>query len=189
MSSPPAGQSQNDTTASFTLSAPVRRSLSTEGEADANSDPEGDQDQTVVSASYTIMPRRERLPESSENVESIRSPQKTEPVAKSSSEDKSEEPPHARPTDLPLIPAPAAPSTEAIKSSSAATTPAALESPVRLRDKRVCPAAKNRKPSPIPPRPCPHIRTSMPGTRYSVYTPVAQRTAAREAEELVVVQV
>nr|NP_001369057.1 myosin binding subunit, isoform V [Drosophila melanogaster]QJC18626.1 myosin binding subunit, isoform V [Drosophila melanogaster] len=136
VSSPPAGQSQNDTTASFTLSAPVRRSLSTEGEADANSDPEGDQDQTVVSASYTIMPRRERLPESSENVESIRSPQKTEPVAKSSSEDKSEEPPHARPTDLPLIPAPAAPSTEAIKSSSAATTPAALESPVRLRDKR-----------------------------------------------------
>ncbi|XP_033161622.1 protein phosphatase 1 regulatory subunit 12C isoform X12 [Drosophila mauritiana] len=136
VSSPPAGQSQNDTTASFTLSAPVRRSLSTEGEADANSDPEGDQDQTVVSASYTIMPRRERLPESSDNVESIRSPHKTDPVAKSSSEDKAEEPTHVRPTDLPLIPAPVAPSTEAIKSSSAATTPAALESPVRLRDKR-----------------------------------------------------
>ncbi|KMY99917.1 protein phosphatase 1 regulatory subunit 12B isoform X12 [Drosophila simulans] len=136
VSSPTAGQSQNDTTASFTLSAPVRRSLSTEGEADANSDPEGDQDQTVVSASYTIMPRRDRLPESSDNVESIRSPQKTDPVAKSSSEEKAEEPTHVRPTDLPLIPAPAAPSTEAIKSSSAATTPAALESPVRLRDKR-----------------------------------------------------
>ncbi|XP_032575663.1 protein phosphatase 1 regulatory subunit 12C isoform X12 [Drosophila sechellia] len=136
VSSPPAGQSQNDTTASFTLSAPVRRSLSTEGEADANSDPEGDQDQTVVSASYTIMPRRERLPESSDNVESIRSPQKTDVVAKSSSEEKAEETTHVRPTDLPLIPAPAAPSTEAIKSSSAATTPAALESPVRLRDKR-----------------------------------------------------
>nr|XP_044251979.1 protein phosphatase 1 regulatory subunit 12C [Drosophila takahashii] len=130
IANPPAGQSLNDTTASFTLSAPMRRSLS--GEADANSDPEGDQDQSVVSASYTIMPRRDRLPESSENVESPRTPQKTDPVAKSSSE---EEPPLARPTDLPLIPAPAA-STEAIKSSSAATTPAALESPVRLRDKR-----------------------------------------------------
>ncbi|XP_043650301.1 protein phosphatase 1 regulatory subunit 12B isoform X16 [Drosophila teissieri] len=136
VSNPPAAQSQNDTTASFTLSAPVRRSLSADREADANSDPEGDQDQAVVSASYTIMPRRERLPESSENVESIRLPQKTDPVAKTASEEKAEEPPHARPTDLPLIPAPAAPSTEAIKSSSAATTPAALESPVRLRDKR-----------------------------------------------------
>ncbi|XP_039230674.1 protein phosphatase 1 regulatory subunit 12A isoform X6 [Drosophila yakuba] len=136
VSNPSTGQSQNDTTASFTLSAPVRRSLSADREADANSDPEGDQDQTVVSASYTIMPRRERLPESSENVESIRSPQKTDPVAKTASEEQAEEPPHARPTDLPLIPAPAAPSTEAIKSSSAATTPAALESPVRLRDKR-----------------------------------------------------
>ncbi|XP_050742362.1 protein phosphatase 1 regulatory subunit 12B isoform X2 [Drosophila biarmipes] len=130
---PPAVQSLNDTTASFTLSAPVRRSFS--GEADANSDPEGDQDQSMVSASYTIMPRRERLPESTENAESTTTPQKTDPVAKSSSEEKAEEPPHARPTDLPLIPAPAA-STEAIKSSSAATTPAALESPVRLRDKR-----------------------------------------------------
>ncbi|XP_036672257.3 protein phosphatase 1 regulatory subunit 12B isoform X14 [Drosophila suzukii] len=131
---PSAVQSLNDTTASFTLSAPVRRSLS--GDADANSDPEGDQDQSVVSASYTIMPRRERLPESTENAESIRSPQKTDPVAKSSSEEKAEEPPLVRPTDLPLIPAPAVASTEAIKSSSAATTPAALESPVRLRDKR-----------------------------------------------------
>ncbi|XP_043862091.1 protein phosphatase 1 regulatory subunit 12A isoform X9 [Drosophila santomea] len=136
VSNPPAGQSQNDTTASFTLSAPVRRSLSADREADANSDPEGDQDQTVVSASYTIMPRRERLPESSENLESIRSPQKTDPVAKTASEEQAEEQPHARPTDLPLNPAPASPSTEAIKSSSAATTPAALESPVRLRDKR-----------------------------------------------------
>ncbi|XP_017080542.1 protein phosphatase 1 regulatory subunit 12B isoform X3 [Drosophila eugracilis] len=138
VTNPPAGQSLNDTTASFTLSAPVRRSLS--GEADANSDPEGDQDQTVVSASYTIMPRRDRLPESSENVESNtpRTPQKTDPVAKSSSEEKkADEPVHAaRPTDLPLIPAPAVASTEAIKSTSAATTPAALESPVRLRDKR-----------------------------------------------------
>ncbi|XP_044314066.1 protein phosphatase 1 regulatory subunit 12B isoform X3 [Drosophila rhopaloa] len=130
---PPLGQSLNDTTASFTLSTPVRRSIS--GEGDANSDPEGDHDQSVVSASYTIMPRRDKLPDSPEKVESIKTPQKTDPVAKSSSEEKVEEPPHVRPTDLPLIPAPAA-STEAIKSSSAATTPAALESPVRLRDKR-----------------------------------------------------
>ncbi|XP_017043138.1 protein phosphatase 1 regulatory subunit 12C isoform X10 [Drosophila ficusphila] len=119
---------QSDTTATFTLTAPVRRSLS--GEGDANSDPEGDQDLSVVSASYTIMPRpRDKLPDT----ESNRTPQKTDPVAKSSSSE--EEVPHIRPTDLPLIPVPSA-STEVIKSSSAATTPAALESPVRLRDKR-----------------------------------------------------
>ncbi|XP_017127069.1 protein phosphatase 1 regulatory subunit 12C isoform X11 [Drosophila elegans] len=138
---PPVVQSLNDATATFTLSAPVRRSISGEGDGDgdANSDPEGDQDQSVVSASYTIMPRRDKLPDAGAEE---KTPQKTDPVAKSSNE---EESPHVRPTDLPLIPAPAAPaapaaaavvSTEAIKSSSAATTPSALESPVRLRDKR-----------------------------------------------------
>ncbi|XP_070135376.1 protein phosphatase 1 regulatory subunit 12B isoform X3 [Drosophila bipectinata] len=113
----------NDTTATFTLAAP-RRSLS--GDADANSDAEVDQ--AVVSASYTIVSRREKQPDSQAET------QKTDSVAKSSSiESRPEEEPHVRPTDLPLIPAPA---TEAIRSSSAANTPAALESPVRLRDKR-----------------------------------------------------
>ncbi|XP_052845147.1 protein phosphatase 1 regulatory subunit 12A isoform X10 [Drosophila gunungcola] len=136
VSNPPVVQSLNDATATFTLSAPVQRSISGEGDGDANSDPEGDQDQSVVSASYTIMPRRDKLPDAGSEE---KTPQKTDPVAKSSSE---EEPPHVRPTDLPLIPAPAAPaatavvSTETIKSSSVATTPSALESPVRLRDKR-----------------------------------------------------
>ncbi|KAH8379128.1 hypothetical protein KR009_003201 [Drosophila setifemur] len=126
---PQPSENINDTTASFTLSAP-RRSLS--ADADANSDAEVDQ--AVVSASYTIVSRREKpaeeSPEQAEN-----SKQKTDhPVAKpSSSEEQPAEEPHVRPTDLPLIPAPAP---EAIKSASTATTPAALESPVRLRDKR-----------------------------------------------------
>ncbi|KAH8312999.1 hypothetical protein KR067_007634, partial [Drosophila pandora] len=127
-SSDSAQQSVNDTTASFTLAAP-RRSLS--GDADANSDAEVDQ--AVVSASYTIVSRRDKQPESQADSAEI-STQKTDSVAKSSSiESRAEEPHATRPTDLPLIPAQA---TEAIKSSSAATTPAALESPVRLRDKR-----------------------------------------------------
>ncbi|KPU78744.1 uncharacterized protein Dana_GF23761, isoform D [Drosophila ananassae] len=127
-SSDSAQQSVNDTTASFTLAAP-RRSLS--GDADANSDAEVDQ--AVVSASYTIVSRRDKQPDSQADSAET-STQKTDSVAKSSSiESRAEEPHATRPTDLPLIPAQA---TEAIKSSSAATTPAALESPVRLRDKR-----------------------------------------------------
>lgn len=121
-------QNVNDTTASFTLAAP-RRSLS--GDADANSDAEVDQD--VVSASYTIVSRRDKQPDSQADSAAETLTQKTDSVAKSSSIESRPEEPHARPTDLPLIPVQA---TEAVKSSSAATTPAALESPVRLRDKR-----------------------------------------------------
>lgn len=127
---PPAsspGQSLSDTTASFTLSAPARRSLLM-GDGDASSETEPT-DQSVVSASYTIVSKRDKLPVSSESAAED-AKQKTDETKNTSAEEKAVEEPQARPTDLPLIPTPA------MKSSSTATTPAALESPVRLRDKR-----------------------------------------------------
>ncbi|XP_041450099.1 protein phosphatase 1 regulatory subunit 12A isoform X3 [Drosophila obscura] len=121
-------QSANDTTASFTLSAPSRRSLVVDDD-DGDGDAGGDVDdpEAVVSASYTIVSRRDKISDSAESeqeqVESNK--QKTDEQQAESEQHK------ARPTDLPLSAAP----TEAIKSSSS-TTPGSLESPVRLRDKR-----------------------------------------------------
>ncbi|XP_015042679.2 protein phosphatase 1 regulatory subunit 12B isoform X19 [Drosophila pseudoobscura] len=126
-------QSANDTTASFTLSAPSRRSVVVDDDDDGDGDGDGkaggdaDDPEAVVSASYTIVSRRDKIPDSAESepeqVESNK--QKTDEQQAESEEQK------ARPTDLPLSAAP----TEAIKSSSS-TTPGSLESPVRLRDKR-----------------------------------------------------
>ncbi|XP_033242920.1 protein phosphatase 1 regulatory subunit 12A isoform X6 [Drosophila miranda] len=124
-------QSANDTTASFTLSAPSRRSVVVgddgDGDGDGKAGGDADDPEVVVSASYTIVPRRDKIPDSAESepeqVESNK--QKTDDQQAESEEQK------ARPTDLPLSAAP----TEAIKSSSS-TTPGSLESPVRLRDKR-----------------------------------------------------
>ncbi|BFF98253.1 protein phosphatase 1 regulatory subunit 12B [Drosophila madeirensis] len=119
-------QSGNDTTASFTLSAPSRRSLVVDDD-DGDAGIDVDDPEAVVSASYTIVSRRDKIPDSAESeqeqVESNK--QKTDEQQVESEEQK------ARPTDLPL----SAATTEAIKSSSS-TTPGSLESPVRLRDKR-----------------------------------------------------
>ncbi|XP_034134049.1 protein phosphatase 1 regulatory subunit 12B isoform X17 [Drosophila guanche] len=119
-------QSGNDTTASFTLSAPSRRSLVVDDD-DADAGIDVDDPEAVVSASYTIVSLRDKIPDSAEReqeqVEANK--QKTDEQQVESEEQK------ARPTDLPL----SAATTEAIKSSSS-TTPGSLESPVRLRDKR-----------------------------------------------------
>ncbi|XP_017028175.1 protein phosphatase 1 regulatory subunit 12B isoform X14 [Drosophila kikkawai] len=128
----PPPSAASDTTASFTLSAPARRSISL-GDGEASSETEAT-DQSVVSASYTIVSKREKLPPVSSEESAVESTkQKTDDTKNTvtGTEEKAEVEPHIRPTDLPLIP-----TSPAMKSSSTATTPAALESPVRLRDKR-----------------------------------------------------
>ncbi|KAM8709727.1 hypothetical protein ACLKA7_016524 [Drosophila subpalustris] len=120
-----------DTTASFTLAAPTTRRS---GDLDAN---ENDDQETAVSASYTIVSRREKPAEEQEI--SL----KTEPVAQ-----EIVNPPNvessaglpARPTDLAIAATTTTTTTTAesklVTLTPATTTPGVLESPVRLRDKR-----------------------------------------------------
>ncbi|XP_070064551.1 protein phosphatase 1 regulatory subunit 12A isoform X9 [Drosophila virilis] len=133
-----------DTTASFTLAAPATR-ISHGGNGDhaefvdvPDSDAE-DEQQTAVSASYTIVSRREKPVESA--VESSSHKQlKTDPVAKQAhmldtetgGESKAMQ---ARPTELALA-ATAPAESKPASTTTPATTPSVLESPVRLRDKR-----------------------------------------------------
>ncbi|XP_064540123.1 protein phosphatase 1 regulatory subunit 12B isoform X25 [Drosophila montana] len=139
----PAVVDNADTTASFTLAAPATR-ISHGGNGDlaafvdvADSDADEDEQQTAVSASYTIVSRREKPVESAAESSSHKQ-LKTDPVAKQAhmldtetgGESKAMQ---ARPTELAL--AATAPA-ESKPATTPATTPSALESPVRLRDKR-----------------------------------------------------
>ncbi|XP_030570027.1 protein phosphatase 1 regulatory subunit 12C isoform X8 [Drosophila novamexicana] len=141
---PAAVEDNADTTASFTLAAPATR-ISHGGNGDhaefvdvPESDAE-DEQQTAVSASYTIVSRREKPVESAAESSSHKQ-LKTDPVAKQAhmldpetgGESKAMQ---ARPTELALA-ATAPAESKPASTTTPATTPSALESPVRLRDKR-----------------------------------------------------
>lgn len=141
---PAAVEDNADTTASFTLAAPATR-ISHGGNGDhaefvdvPESDAE-DEQQTAVSASYTIVSRREKPVESAAESSSHKQ-LKTDPVAKQAhmldpetgGESKATQ---ARPTELALA-ATAPAESKPASTTTPATTPSALESPVRLRDKR-----------------------------------------------------
>ncbi|KAL7733454.1 hypothetical protein ACLKA6_004932 [Drosophila palustris] len=118
-----------DTTASFTLAAPTTRRSD---DLDANED---DDQETAVSASYTIVSRREKP------VEEQEISLKTEPVAQEivnppNSESSAGLP--ARPTDLAIATTTTTTTAESklVTLTPATSTPGVLESPVRLRDKR-----------------------------------------------------
>ncbi|XP_034480534.1 protein phosphatase 1 regulatory subunit 12A isoform X16 [Drosophila innubila] len=116
-----------DTTASFTLAAPTAR-RSDDLDVDAGSDAEDDQ-QTAVSASFTMFSRREKPVEEQEK--SL----KTDAVAQELNPLNSESAGlPARPTDLAIATTATAESKPV--TLTPATTPGVLESPVRLRDKR-----------------------------------------------------
>ncbi|XP_068149790.1 protein phosphatase 1 regulatory subunit 12B isoform X11 [Drosophila tropicalis] len=126
----------NDTTASFTLSAPGTRRSHHEGDGpDADTD-----DLSVVSASYTIVSKRDTPAEQiyDEATTTAEEPHKhktdQEPGIIVADDNTATYP--NRPTDLPLISSSASVAVADIKVGSPTVTPSSLESPVRLRDKR-----------------------------------------------------
>ncbi|XP_030373109.1 protein phosphatase 1 regulatory subunit 12C isoform X7 [Scaptodrosophila lebanonensis] len=143
-----------DTTASFTIAAPARRQHDGDGDgvphvvepiiARENDDADREDDSetsNVVSASYTIVSRREKPAQETSSSSSNNNKLKTDEVAKNTEPETHAFALHLRPTELPL-------GTDATKTVTTTTpvgptTPTALESPVRLRDKRSMSSAGN----------------------------------------------
>lgn len=128
-----ADDEAEDASASFTLTAPGTRrfeavkadnddAIADSAEADAGKEEE--EPQTAVSASYTIVSRREKPVEQKESEEE-------QPIKTDSDEANQRK----RPTELSLAPAESKPQATTTPITPA-TTPGAVESPVRLRDKR-----------------------------------------------------
>lgn len=124
-----------DASASFTLTAPgTRRSEAVKAdnddanadsaEADVGKEEAEEEPQTAVSASYTIVSRREKPVEQMEPKEP-----EAEQTIKTDSDEANQ---RTRPTELSLAPA----ESKQTQAATSATTPGAVESPVRLRDKR-----------------------------------------------------
>ncbi|EDV96092.1 GH16060 [Drosophila grimshawi] len=111
-----------DTTASFTLAAPTTRISPDEATASEAGEDDDDEQQTAVSASFTIVSRREKPQQEAESESSSHKPLKTELQLENAISN--------RPTDLSLG------ESKPAATTTPATTPSALESPVRLRDKR-----------------------------------------------------
>lgn len=128
-----ADDEADDASASFTLTAPGTRRFETvkadnddanADSAEADAGKEEDEPQTAVSASYTIVSRREKPVEQKESEE--------EQPIKTDSDEANQ---RTRPTELSLAPAESKPQATTTPVTPA-TTPGAVESPVRLRDKR-----------------------------------------------------
>lgn len=128
-----------DASASFTLTAPgTRRSEAVKAdnddanadsaEADVGKEEAEEEPQTAVSASYTIVSRREKPVEQMEPKEP-----EAEQTIKTDSDEANQ---RTRPTELSLAPAESKQTQAATTPATSATTPGAVESPVRLRDKR-----------------------------------------------------
>ncbi|KAH8395284.1 hypothetical protein KR222_008191 [Zaprionus bogoriensis] len=133
-------EDDDDASASFTLAAPSIRRLEAGdadgGDADAGSDA-AEELQTAVSASYTIISRREKPAEQphkeEEQQQQPEQPQQQQQLKTDADEVSGAQP--TRPTELALATTESKP-LAATTPATPATTPGAVESPVRLRDKR-----------------------------------------------------
>lgn len=128
-----ADDEAEDASASFTLTAPGTRRFETvkadnddanADSAEADAGKEEDEPQTAVSASYTIVSRREKPVDQKESEE--------EQPIKTDSDEANQ---RTRPTELSLALTESKPQATTTPVTPA-TTPGAVESPVRLRDKR-----------------------------------------------------
>lgn len=123
-----------DASASFTLTAPATRrfeAITDDNKADAQTKA-GEEDAQAVSASYTIVSRREKPVEQQQ--QQAKESEAEQQQLKTDSDEANQ---RTRPTELSLAPASES-KAQATTTTPAtpATTPGTVESPVRLRDKR-----------------------------------------------------